>query len=372
MGNRFPINFGKFHNRIQPDIRISPGQPGTNCKFKTTHRRIDLSGGILNVDADRCAPLRLAIALGWHSLAYRELLDLVRHAEATGFEAVFVDGDVSQIAGHGEADLLDGWTVTAALLASTERIQIGSIRLVHHWNAARLAQATATLERIAPGRFRFLISIGGQPADQCFGLPFPSARERIVWLDETLSAVRKLWQGEEVTTRGRYVRLSGARIRPCPSAGGLPIEIAAARSRMLRVVATHADVWDINLPPIPSRVRAAEQILAAACRQGGRDPAEIRRSMWIFTRPHGNPRDVGLRDEFRRLNPWFQTLPDDQVGEAIVAGSPEACRRRIREITKSFRLDLPVADLSGLPHDAARRAIDALASGEALVDANTQ
>jgi alkanesulfonate monooxygenase SsuD/methylene tetrahydromethanopterin reductase-like flavin-dependent oxidoreductase (luciferase family) len=309
--------------------------------------------------------LRLAVALGWHSLSFEDLLELVRHAESAGFEAAFVDGDVSQIPSRGEADLLDGWTVTAALLAKTERIQIGSIRLVHHWNPARLAQATATLERIAPGRFRFLISIGGQPADRCFGLPFPSARERIAWLDETLWAVRQLWQGDDVTTRGRHVRLSGARIRPCPSAGRLPIEIAAARSQMLEVVATHADVWDINLPPIAARAKAAEEILAAACRSKGRDPAEIRRSMWIFTRPHGDPGDGALRDQFRRLNPWFRSIPDDQLGEAIVAGSPEACRSRIREIAESFRLDLPVADLSGLSHDAARRAIDA------LVDSNT-
>jgi alkanesulfonate monooxygenase SsuD/methylene tetrahydromethanopterin reductase-like flavin-dependent oxidoreductase (luciferase family) len=306
--------------------------------------------------------LRLAVALGWHSLAFEELLDLVRRAEAAGFEAAFVDGDVSQIPGRGDDDVLDGWTVTAALLARTQRIQIGSIRLVHHWNAARLAQAVATLERIAPSRLRFLISIGGQPADRCFGLPLPSARERIAWLDETLSALRRLWRGEEVTTDGRYVRLAGARIRPCPPAGRPPIEIAAARPRMLRVVASHADVWDVNLPPLRDRVGTAEQILAAACRRCGRDPAEIRRSMWIFTRPHRDPGDEGLRDEYRRLNPWFETLPDDQLGEAIVAGSPEDCRSRIHEVTERFRLDLPVADLSGLAHDAARQAIDSLAS----------
>jgi alkanesulfonate monooxygenase SsuD/methylene tetrahydromethanopterin reductase-like flavin-dependent oxidoreductase (luciferase family) len=315
--------------------------------------------------------LRLAIALGWHSLAYRELLDLVRRAESAGLDAVFVDGDVSQITGHEEADLLDGWTVTAALLASTERIQIGSIRLVHHWNAARLAQATATLEHIAPGRFRFLISIGGQRADRCFGLPFPSARERIAWLDETLSAVRRLWRGEVVTVRGRHVQLSGARIQPGPPGGRLPIEIAAARPRMLEVVATHADVWEMNLPPIPSRVEAAERMLASACRSKNRDPAEIGRSMWIFTRPGRDPSDAGLRDEFRRLNPWLRSLADEELGEAIVAGPPEACRRQIRRIAESFGVSLPVADLSGLPYDAARRSIDSLASGKGLVDSNT-
>jgi alkanesulfonate monooxygenase SsuD/methylene tetrahydromethanopterin reductase-like flavin-dependent oxidoreductase (luciferase family) len=99
----------------------------------------------------------------------------VRRAEALGYRCAFVDGDVSMLPSRGEGDVLDGWTVTAALLAATERIEIGSIRLVHHWNAAKLAQAVATAERIAPGRLRLQISIGAQPADARFGLPFPPA-----------------------------------------------------------------------------------------------------------------------------------------------------------------------------------------------------
>jgi len=83
--------------------------------------------------------------------------------------------------------------------------------------------------------------------------------------------------------------------------------------------------------------------------------------MWIFTRPYADPGDAGLWDEFRRLNPWFENIPSEQLGEAIAAGPPEACLERIARIAELFRLDLPVADLSGLPHDAARRAIDALA-----------
>jgi alkanesulfonate monooxygenase SsuD/methylene tetrahydromethanopterin reductase-like flavin-dependent oxidoreductase (luciferase family) len=270
--------------------------------------------------------VKLGVALGWHALAFEELLDLVRRAEAGGFAAAFVDGDVSQLPSRPEAEVLDGWTVTATLLALTERIQIGSIRLIHHWNPARLAQAAATLERIAPDRFRFLISIGGQPADQRFGLPLAPVRERIAWLDEALWAIRRLWQGEEVSAQGAHFRLSDARIRPCPPGGRLPIAIAAARPRMLELVATHADVWDVNLPPIASRVRVAEQSLERACRRHGRDPAEI---------------------------------GDDELAEAIVSGPPESCQQRIREIAAHYRLDLPIVDLSGLSYDAARLGIDA-------------
>lgn len=303
--------------------------------------------------------MKLGVALGWHSLAFEELLDLVRRAEAAGFGAAFVDGDVSQLPSRPQAEVLDGWTVTAALLALTERIQIGSIRLVHHWNPARLAQAAATLERIAPRRFRFLISIGGQPADRHFGLPLPPPRERIARLDEALWAIRRLWQGEEVTLESAHFQLSGARVRPCPPGGRLPIAIAAARPRMLELVATHADVWDVNLPPIASRVRVAEQCLARACRSRGRDPDEIERSMWIFTRPHAESDDPALRAEFRRLNPWFRDVRDDELAEAIVAGPAERCRQQMREIAARHRLDLPIVDLSGLAYDAARLGIDA-------------
>src|SRR5262249_5324747 len=99
----------------------------------------------------------LAGALVWHTHPFQDLLALVRPAQALGYRAAYVDGDVSMIDSRGDGDVLDGWTTTVALLVSTTRIEIGSIRLVHHWNPARLAQAVATVERIAPGRLRFLV-----------------------------------------------------------------------------------------------------------------------------------------------------------------------------------------------------------------------
>jgi len=287
----------------------------------------------------------------------------VRRAEGLGYRAVYVDGDVSQIPSLGDTDVLDGWTVTTALLACTESIEIGSIRLVNHWHPARLAQAVATLERIAPGRLRFLISIGGQQGDRRFGLEVPPARDRVDWLDETLAAVRALWRGEEVTSRGRFFELRGARVRPVLPAGRPRVAVAGRGTQLLKVVAAHADEWDINLPPIRRRVEAATADLARACRELGRAPSSISRTMWVFTRPWGDTNDAALRAEFRRLNPWHQQIPDEELPEAMVTGSPARCRERLAEIAERFDLELPVADLSGLDHDAAQRALDALAPG---------
>ena len=123
--------------------------------------------------------MKLGVAFGWHTLAWEELLDLTRRAEAAGFAAVYVDGDVTMLGARHEQDVLDGWTVTNALLARTSRIQLTSIRLVHHWNAARLAQAAATAERITPGRLRFFVSIGERPEDPRFGLREAAVPDRI-------------------------------------------------------------------------------------------------------------------------------------------------------------------------------------------------
>lgn len=308
--------------------------------------------------------MRLAVAFGWHALAFEELLALVRRAEALGYEAAYVDGDVSLLESRGEGDVLDGWTLTTALLARTERIQIGSIRLPHHWNAAKLAQAAATAERLFPGRLRFFASIGGHPADRRFGLPFPPARERIAWLDELLGALRALWRGETVTRSGRFVRLDGARVRPLPPGGRLPIEIGARRERLLQLVARHADRWDVNLPPVRRRVAEAAAALERACGDAGRDPDSIERSLWVFARPGRDPGDPALRAEFRRWNPWFADLPDAELGEAIVAGDAARCRRELARLAAELRLALPVVDCSGLDADAAGRVVDALAPGD--------
>jgi alkanesulfonate monooxygenase SsuD/methylene tetrahydromethanopterin reductase-like flavin-dependent oxidoreductase (luciferase family) len=306
----------------------------------------------------------LGVAFGWQQIAFEPLLALIRHAEAAGYTAAYVDGDVSVMERRGDGDVLDGWTATVALLARTERIAIGSIRLPHHWNAARLAQAAATADRIFPGRLRLLASIGAHDADRRFGLPFRPVAERIAHLDETLDAVRALWRGEDVTRAGRYVQLVRARVRPAPPPGRIPIEVGARRAPLLDVVARHADRWDVNLPPIASHVEPAAAALAEACRRAGRAPESIGRTQWLWVRPGRDAADRAVQEDFRRWNPWHAGLPQGERAEAIVAGSPEACRARIASVRTEFRVDLPVLDLSGLDHDAARQILDAMAPGK--------
>jgi alkanesulfonate monooxygenase SsuD/methylene tetrahydromethanopterin reductase-like flavin-dependent oxidoreductase (luciferase family) len=302
----------------------------------------------------------LGVAFCWHQLPFEELCALVQHAERLGYAAAYVDGDVSMLPSLGERDVLDGWTLQAALIARTERIAIASIRLVHHWNAAKLAQAIATQERVAPGRQRVFLSVGGHAIDRRFGLAMPPARERVAWLEETIVALRRLWRGEEVTCAGRYVTLDRARVRPV-LAKPPALEIGAKSPALLGVVARHADTWNVNLPAVPARVAAADATLAAACAAAGRDPHALRRALWIFARPEREADDATVLSDFRRFNPWFHGVPDAEAAGAVICGGFEASRRRLAALRAELRLDLPVVELTGLPYDAARRALEGLA-----------
>jgi len=313
--------------------------------------------------SDVCADVAdLAVHLGGHHRSFDEVLALVQRAETLGYRAAYVDGDVSIVPSRGDGPVLEGWTATVALLARTARIEIGSIRLVHHWNAARLAQAVSTAECVAPGRLRFLASIGGQPADRRFGFALPPASERIAWLDEWLSALRRLWAGDRVTLHGRFVTLDDAQVRPPPRGGRMPIEVGGAGARLLEVVARHADRWDLNVPPVARLVRDATDRFGVACATVGRDPASIGRSLWVFARPDRAVGDAALAGEFRRWQPWFRALPNREVSEAILAGPASGCRDRIASIRNDLGIDLPVLDLAGLSHAEAGRALEALAS----------
>jgi alkanesulfonate monooxygenase SsuD/methylene tetrahydromethanopterin reductase-like flavin-dependent oxidoreductase (luciferase family) len=303
----------------------------------------------------------LAVHLGGYHRSFEEALALVRRAEALGYRAAYVDGDVSVVPSRGDAPVLEGWTATVAMLARTARIEIGSIRIARQWNAARLAQAVATAEVIAPGRLRFLISIGAQPADRRFGFPMPPASERIAWLDEMLGALRQLWAGDSVTLHGRFVILDEAIVRPLPRGGRMPIEVGGAGDRLLGVIARHADRWDMNVPPVPARVRAAAARLVAACAPVGRDPAAIGRSLWILARPGRAAEDPATAGEFRRWQPWFRDLPEAELREAILAGPVPACRARIASLRHELGVDLPVLDLAGLAQVEAEAALETLA-----------
>jgi hypothetical protein len=90
--------------------------------------------------------------------------------------------------------------------------------------------------------------------------------------------------------------------------------------------------------------------------------------MLLFARPGRDPADPALADEYLAGNPWFRDLPAHEVPECVLAGPPASCARRIAELARELRLELPVIDCSWLSYDATRYVVDALAPAETDFD----
>lgn len=101
-------------------------------------------------------------------------------------------------------------------------------------------------------------------------------------LAEACTVIRRLWaESEPFDFDGAYVRVAGAFCNPKPVQRPRPPIIIGGRTpATLRVVAEHADVWNVPGGDIDDCVRRAA-LLDGFCTEIGRDPASIIRSVHL-------------------------------------------------------------------------------------------
>jgi F420-dependent oxidoreductase-like protein len=217
---------------------------------------------------------------------YAELDRFWRAADDLGFHAIW-DYDHFYGLADPAAPTLEGWTTLAAMAARTRRARVGCmVTGVTYRHPAVLANMAVAVDHISGGRLEFGIGAAWhEPEHRAYGIPFPSAGTRVAMLDEALEVIRLLWTEEAPSFEGRFFRLEEARCEPKPvQRPHPPIVVGAARPRILRVVARHADEW--NSPAAsPEEWARQSQALDEACAEVGRDPRSIRRSVQLFLHP---------------------------------------------------------------------------------------
>jgi alkanesulfonate monooxygenase SsuD/methylene tetrahydromethanopterin reductase-like flavin-dependent oxidoreductase (luciferase family) len=226
---------------------------------------------------------------------YRDIERVWREADdIPAIEHAWLWDHFLPLAGPPSGAVHEGWTVLAALAARTARLRLG---LLVTSNAVRppavLAKIAATTDLISDGRLVVGIGVGGtrQPSEvpnpaiaeyAAYGLSLVSPAEGIRRLDEACTILRGLWTEEVFDFAGRHYRLTGAYCDPKPvQRPGPPLLIGGWGDRTLRVVARHADLWNMPGPPHNPVSYTAERSAAldTACAEIGRNPAEITRSV---------------------------------------------------------------------------------------------
>jgi alkanesulfonate monooxygenase SsuD/methylene tetrahydromethanopterin reductase-like flavin-dependent oxidoreductase (luciferase family) len=219
-----------------------------------------------------------------------ELRAYAQRAEALGFDSLWVPDHLlwREEGGDGSAvGMWEGWSILAALAASTERIELGTLVLCTAFrNPGLLAKMADTVDEISGGRLILGVGAGyHEPEFTAFGYPYDHRASRFA---EALTIITTLLREGQIDFAGAYYQARDCELRPRgPRPGGPPILVAGgmpAGPRMLSLGVERADLWNDWLVwgrSWPDAVPPLRERVDAACVAAGRDPASLERTVTI-------------------------------------------------------------------------------------------
>jgi alkanesulfonate monooxygenase SsuD/methylene tetrahydromethanopterin reductase-like flavin-dependent oxidoreductase (luciferase family) len=235
---------------------------------------------------------------------YQDILRVWREADAVAeIEHAWLFDHLMPIGGDPDGPIYEGWTLLSALAAQTSRLRLGLLVTSNRFRPpAMLAKIATTVDIVSGGRLDFGIGAGSRPSHplarreyEAHGLPYHDFAHSVGSLAEACTIIRRLWTEQEpFDFHGTYHRLDNAFGNPKPvQRPHPPILIGGRSSATLRVVAEHADIWNIPGGDIDDVVQRGA-LLDRYCTELGRDPATVTRSIHLsvaYDRP-GDTRDA--------------------------------------------------------------------------------
>lgn len=253
--------------------------------------------------------------------SHKLMLEYAQRAETLGFDSVWVPDHFYFERPPGQyTPYPEAWTVMTALLATTQRVRVGSMVLAAGFrHPALMAHMAGALQEISGGRLLLGLGAGNQVGEHtAFGLGFD---RRVGRFEEYLEILTRLLKGETVTLLGKHYQIENASLlAPMPP---VPIVIAAGGERMTRLTAKYADGWNAagagGLDGDVFRQKLAG--LRDGIKSEGRDPDqfEITYSATVMV-----ARDTAEAERFVDLLAGLPPgVPRGEVRNRFVVGTPD-------------------------------------------------
>jgi F420-dependent oxidoreductase-like protein len=259
---------------------------------------------------------------------------------------------------------LEGWTCLAALAMATERVRIGTLVTGNTYrHPSVLAKMATTVDHISGGRLEFALGAAWHEYEhEVFGIPFHTVHERLERLEESARVIKLLWTEDQPKFEGKYYQLDNPPYNPPGVQQPHPPFLigGGGEKRTLRTVARYADAC--NVSGTPEEVRHKFDVLEQHCRDAGRDPSQVRRTIQIMLFLNEDPafqqRVVQGMMAFRQCNEHearrsvlmgsvedvkagVQSFADVGVEEFYIAQFPRTHRESLlrfsREVIPAFR-----------------------------------
>ncbi len=247
----------------------------------------------MSTNASTTRPLKVGIQLPEveREVRWPELLDMIRAIEDLGFDSIWLGEHLlyrwSDRAPRGP---WEAWTVLAAMAATTSRVEFGPlVACTNFHNPALLAKQATAIDEISGGRLILGLGAGWNETEfRAFGFPYDHRVERF---EEAFTVIRTLLQEGAIDFDGRWYQVRDCELLPRgPRPGGPPLMIGSNGPRMLRATVPYVQSWNSWFADIgnrPAGVAALRTKVDEACRDVGRDPAAIERTVAVMVRLPG-------------------------------------------------------------------------------------
>jgi alkanesulfonate monooxygenase SsuD/methylene tetrahydromethanopterin reductase-like flavin-dependent oxidoreductase (luciferase family) len=262
---------------------------------------------------------------GQEGLNWERWRRICHDTDTLGFASLRRSDHLISLMGDPERDCIECWTSLALAAEWTRRIEFGPMvsPITFRWPAV-LAKIAASVDNLSGGRLILGVGAGwNEHEHNLFHIPFLTQKERFDRLESGIAIIRETW---EIAN-------------PKPSRNPIPILIGGkGAKRTLPLVAREAAEWNHSTLD-PDAFRQLRETLDECCRDVGRDPRAIKRSVmtgFIIGRDRSE-----LRDRAAKIGSVVQALkgmaPDEIIEnrkDVWFVGTPEEIAERMRELSR--------------------------------------
>jgi G6PDH family F420-dependent oxidoreductase len=275
--------------------------------------------------------------LSSEELSPPQLLSTAQAAEKAGFPRVWISDHFHPwTSEQGESPFI--WSVLGAVAASTGLQMTTAVTCpTYRIHPAIIAQAAATVASLAPGRFRFGVGSGEALNEHILGDAWPPVSVRLARLEEAITLIRKLWEGDTVTHEGEHFTVHNARIFSTPQASP-PVLVSGFGPDATKLAARIGDGW-ITVQPDTEGMQTYRDAGGKGTTQAGvkicwaaseDEAAQTAHRLWGFQGAGGQTsQDLPMWQGFEALGEL--TSPDDMKKMLPCGPDPERAAETIQE-----------------------------------------
>ncbi|MFA9430816.1 TIGR03557 family F420-dependent LLM class oxidoreductase [Egicoccus sp. AB-alg2] len=134
------------------------------------------------------------------------------------------------------------WTALGAVATATERLEMVTLVTCPflRYHPAIIAQAAATVQILADGRFTLGLGAGENLSEHIVGRGWPPVDVRHEMFAEAVEIIRELWTGEWVTYHGQHLTAQDAKLHTLPEQAPR-IALAASGPQSIELAVEHGD-----------------------------------------------------------------------------------------------------------------------------------